>query len=155
LCWPGWLQAVPHERHRVAWQVQPDPSLRHVAEGLRQWREQFPPAPDEHTFASHPDVANYCAWFCPDVRLGRQPWPLPDEPGVTTLVVYDTDLPRLFAAVHRVVRAGGDQWALCRIDGRALVFRRRTGAVPARPHCDPARLAFAAGDDDGLGVAPR
>ena len=84
------------------------------------------------------------------------PWrPVLDEHGVTTLVVYDSDLQRLFAAVHRLAQDPGDEWALCRIDGRALVFGWRGG----RPggsfgpmHLDPRRLAF--GPADGASALP-
>src|SRR5207249_8767159 len=117
----------------------------------------------DHRFALFAPVARQYEAVCRalDAEDGElvAPWrPVLDEHGVTTLIVYDSDLQRVFAAVHRLAQDPGDEWALCRIDGRALVFRRRRagGDTPARPRCDPARMAFAAGDDAAaLPPAPR
>jgi tetratricopeptide (TPR) repeat protein len=65
LTWPGWLQAVPHEHHRVAWNVQANPSLQRVAESLHRWRQERLLSEEERVFFVHPDVAHYCAWFAP------------------------------------------------------------------------------------------
>jgi tetratricopeptide (TPR) repeat protein len=65
LAWPGWLQAVPHEQHRVAWEVQPEPSLQLVAETLHRWRQEGLLPEGEHIFPMRPEVAHYCAWFAP------------------------------------------------------------------------------------------
>jgi hypothetical protein len=65
LVWPGWLQAIPHDAHRVAWAVEPDPALQRNALALHRWRQDGLLAPGERLFATHPDVAHYWAWFCP------------------------------------------------------------------------------------------
>src|SRR5207237_8114658 len=65
LTWPGWLQGF-HRRDRfLGWAVRPDPSLRRVAETLARWREQGAMPPEVRSFALHPDVSHYCAWFAP------------------------------------------------------------------------------------------
>jgi hypothetical protein len=64
LAWPGWLHVrigAEKSARRVAWYVREDPSLRAAAETLRQ--EQA-----KHVFNYSFDVANYCAWFAPDVH---------------------------------------------------------------------------------------
>jgi hypothetical protein len=68
LTWPGWLHALPHDAHRVAWAVQPDPSLERFAEALHRWRQDGLLPPGERVFAPHPDVSHYCAWFAPGER---------------------------------------------------------------------------------------
>jgi hypothetical protein len=68
LAWPGWLQALPHEQHRVAWEVQPEPSLQRVAETLHQWRQERLLREEERIFPMRPEVAHYCAWFAPGER---------------------------------------------------------------------------------------
>jgi tetratricopeptide (TPR) repeat protein len=62
---PGWLQGFHQKARQVAWDVEADPSLRRAAENLRVWRARGHLRPDERTFPFHPDVACYCAWFCP------------------------------------------------------------------------------------------
>lgn len=66
--WPGWLHAAPtevrHER-RVAWRVETDPTLRATTLQLAAWREEGRLQDDQHGFLFHPDVAHYCAWYCP------------------------------------------------------------------------------------------
>jgi hypothetical protein len=66
---PGWLQAKqPLGPRRVAWDVQPDPSLRQMAEQIRAWREQGLVGPDTHWLNLSPEVPNYLAWFAPGER---------------------------------------------------------------------------------------
>jgi hypothetical protein len=169
LTWPGWLQAVPHERHRVAWEVRVDASLQRLAQTLTRWRDEGLLADGERLFAPHPDVAHYCAWFAPrekcflDHRLPLFTAVTPEyraalrvldgHPaadgrrvlqafGVRSAVLYESDLPRLLAGVHALVQ-DPQRWALCRIDGRAVVFLRQEGpAAPAPPALDPEGLAF-------------
>jgi hypothetical protein len=62
---PGWLQGFHQKARQVAWDVEADPSLRRAAENLCVWRARGHLRPDERTFPFHPDVACYCAWFCP------------------------------------------------------------------------------------------
>jgi tetratricopeptide (TPR) repeat protein len=68
LTWPGWLSGVRHERQRVGWAVVPDPTLRHAAEVLHGWHVQGKLTDLDRTFAFHPAVAAYCAWFCPQSK---------------------------------------------------------------------------------------
>lgn len=76
LAWPGWLQGFHRRDRPLAWAVHADPSLVRVADTLARWRQQGALPPEARTFATHPDVAHYCAWFCPgekgflDHRLG-------------------------------------------------------------------------------------
>jgi hypothetical protein len=65
LAWPGWLQGVFRHGRGLGWEVRVNPSLRRAAETLCRWREEGKLSPDARTFATHPDVAHYCAWFCP------------------------------------------------------------------------------------------
>jgi hypothetical protein len=68
LAWPGWLQGFQRTERRVAWDVQPDPSLVHVAETIHRWREEGQLRDGDRAFAFHPDVAHYLAWHCPEER---------------------------------------------------------------------------------------
>jgi tetratricopeptide (TPR) repeat protein len=68
LAWVGWLQGVQDSGRRVDWSVQPDGSLRHVAEKLRAWRDEGKLSADARGFLSHPSLVHYCAWFCPEER---------------------------------------------------------------------------------------
>src|SRR5207248_5716639 len=65
LTWPGWLEGLGREGRHVAWAVQADPSLRRVAEMLRDWRRRRLLRDGERVFAQSPEVAHYGAWFCP------------------------------------------------------------------------------------------
>src|SRR5262249_14938990 len=69
LAWPGWLHSRvgdPRAPHRVAWRIDVDPALRQAAETLA---ELHPAGLVHKAFATHPDVAHYCAWFGPGARL--------------------------------------------------------------------------------------
>jgi hypothetical protein len=68
LAWPGWLQGFGNDARRVAWGVQPDPSLQRVAETIRRWRQEGRLGDADHAFAFHPDIAHYWAWFCPEEK---------------------------------------------------------------------------------------
>jgi hypothetical protein len=71
LAWPGWLTRRPDEprlSQRVGWRVEADLSLQRTAEQLHAWREQNLLREGEHGFNFIPDVANYCAWFCPQEK---------------------------------------------------------------------------------------
>ncbi len=65
LAWPGWLQGFYRRNLNVAWRVHIDPSLQRVAETLKEWRRSGALPAGDRTFAMHPDVAHYLAWFCP------------------------------------------------------------------------------------------
>lgn len=76
LTWPGWLQGIHRRDRPLAWEVRVDPSLHQVAETLADWRQDGPLPEAVRTFALHPDVAHYCAWFCPGEKCfldGRLP----------------------------------------------------------------------------------
>ncbi|HEV3145323.1 MAG TPA: hypothetical protein VGZ47_15635, partial [Gemmataceae bacterium] len=62
--WTGWLQNLHSRGRAVGLNVEPDSSLQHVAETIGQWRKENRLPAESHGFAMHPDVANYCAWFC-------------------------------------------------------------------------------------------
>jgi hypothetical protein len=68
LAWPGWLFPGPDDARRtrrVAWAVEVDPSWHGAAQELARLHEAGVLGPDAHGFNFVPDVANYCAWFCP------------------------------------------------------------------------------------------
>jgi len=52
----------------AAWVAEPDPSLERAAKLLQKWRAEGKLPKDARGFQSHPDVANYCAWFAPDEK---------------------------------------------------------------------------------------
>jgi tetratricopeptide (TPR) repeat protein len=69
LAWLGWLQGfTADESHRVAWAVQPDPSLRRLAESISRWRKEGLLRDADRGLALHPDAADYVAWFCPEEK---------------------------------------------------------------------------------------
>jgi len=64
LAWPGWLHnriGAEKSARRVAWNIREDPSLRAAAEKLGQEHAK-------HVFNFSFDLANYCAWFAPEVH---------------------------------------------------------------------------------------
>ncbi len=187
--WTGWPQGPGREGRRVGWGIQPDPSLERVARTLADWRERGIFSDGERGFAFHPAVADYCAFFAPTEKgfldhrfalfppavarqfeavcrgLGgghadEQPgWrDVLREHGVRYVVLYDPDLRRLAGLVQRLSAAGGD-WALLRIDGRALVFvfrdgGTRDGGKSDQLWFDPARLAFGPQDEQARAALP-
>jgi tetratricopeptide (TPR) repeat protein len=69
--WPGWLHArfdEPRSLHRVAWTVEPNPSLKAAAMELHALREQGALGPDDRGFNFTPDLAEYWAWYCPEEK---------------------------------------------------------------------------------------
>src|SRR5262249_17955688 len=66
LPYPGWLQGFHRPARPPGWAAPP-----HRAPGPRaEWRHQGTPLPPQaRTFATHPDVAHYCAWFCPGEKV--------------------------------------------------------------------------------------
>ncbi len=182
LSWPGWLQAVPHERHRVAWEVDIDPSLRQMAQTLHQWRRQGLLSPGERVFLSHPDTAHYCAWFYPEekgfldhrfsllapvaqqyeaicealdmVPSGKSAattdWQqIMRDHGIRVVVVYDSEPPRLFAALRRLAQ-DPHNWTLLQVDGQTLAFGwNGAGGGAPRFRFDAAQLAYGSADKEG------
>jgi hypothetical protein len=66
--WPGWLGPSPTDpelARRVAWAADPDPSLRRLAEWLGTARQTGELG---RGFATLPQVASYCAWYCPEEK---------------------------------------------------------------------------------------
>ena len=62
--WPGWLHALGNQR-RLAWDVQPDPTLEKAARTLQGWRESGRLPDDVHGLILQLDLADYCAYFAP------------------------------------------------------------------------------------------
>ncbi|MHB1425056.1 MAG: hypothetical protein ACYC3I_17940 [Gemmataceae bacterium] len=67
LAWPGWLQGFRDTGRHVAWAVQPDGSLRRVAERLHLWHRQGKLG-NGRGFLSYPSLVHYCAWYCPEEK---------------------------------------------------------------------------------------
>jgi hypothetical protein len=65
---PGWLQARPHETHRVGWRVEVDPSLEQAARQIKSWRDAGQLPAEARWFNLRMEVANYLAWFAPGER---------------------------------------------------------------------------------------
>jgi hypothetical protein len=66
--WPGWLGASyqdPSASRRVAWAVEPDPSLTGVAERLCDLRKKGLIKDTDHGLALTIQQGSYCAWLCP------------------------------------------------------------------------------------------
>jgi hypothetical protein len=63
--WPGWLQAAQQDRY-VSWKIEPDASLQRTAQQLHEWHQAQLLKPGQRGFQFAPDLANYCAWFCPE-----------------------------------------------------------------------------------------
>jgi hypothetical protein len=68
LCWPGWLQGFHGLDRPVAWGIHLDPSLQRVVGTLQRWRREGALPAGTRTFANHPDVAHYLAWFFPEEK---------------------------------------------------------------------------------------
>jgi hypothetical protein len=74
LAWPGWLQPeggrtrLGYSSRRVDWGVWVDPSLEGAARELARLRERNVIPAAMRGFPFTPDVANYCAWFCPSEK---------------------------------------------------------------------------------------
>lgn len=67
LAWPGWLQGFQDNGRHVAWAVQPDGSLRRVAEKLSLWHRQGKLG-EGRGFLSDSSLVHYCAYFCPEEK---------------------------------------------------------------------------------------
>jgi hypothetical protein len=72
VAWPGWVVGgrwdARQSRRRVAWRIDPDLSLRQTALALGAWHEQGVLGPQSHGFNFDLDVANYLAWYSPNVK---------------------------------------------------------------------------------------
>jgi hypothetical protein len=67
LAWLGWLQGFRDIGRHVAWAVQPDASLRRVAERLHLWHTQGKLGKGRG-FLSDSSLVHYCAYFCPEEK---------------------------------------------------------------------------------------
>ncbi len=65
---PGWVQAQPYDKRRVAWYVHVEPSWRETAAQVARWREQGMLADGAGWFNTSPDAVNYMAYFCEGQR---------------------------------------------------------------------------------------
>jgi tetratricopeptide (TPR) repeat protein len=71
LTWPGYLHPSPDDPKRtrhVGWDVEIDQSLADAAKHLHELHQQGVLGPDSHGFNFNPDIANCCAWFCPEEK---------------------------------------------------------------------------------------
>jgi tetratricopeptide (TPR) repeat protein len=66
--YPGWLQGFHRRDRPLAWAVHTDPSLQRLAGALVERHKQGTLA-QASTFATHPDVSHYLAWFCPGEKV--------------------------------------------------------------------------------------
>jgi hypothetical protein len=67
LAWPGWLQGFQDIGRHVDWSVQPDSSLKRVAQRLSD-RHREGELLRGRGFLFHPSLVHYCAWFCPEEK---------------------------------------------------------------------------------------
>jgi hypothetical protein len=71
LTWPGLLSPFPFSDYsfrQTWWGVESDPAMRETALQLHRWREENKLNPDRHGLVLHMDMANYCAWYCPEEK---------------------------------------------------------------------------------------
>lgn len=68
VAWPGWLQARPYERRRVALTDELDPSLRKAALWIKEQRASGSLPADARAFNFSPDIVNALAWYCPEEK---------------------------------------------------------------------------------------
>jgi hypothetical protein len=70
LAWPGMLSSDyddPNQSRHVAWRIEMDQSLRQATAKLAELR-QDPALGQRNGFNFSVDIANYCAWFCPQEK---------------------------------------------------------------------------------------
>jgi hypothetical protein len=71
LTWPGALQAFAdqaYQARRVGWRVEPDPAYEQAAIQLHKWHETGELSDRDRAFILQPEMANYCAWYCPEEK---------------------------------------------------------------------------------------
>ena len=179
LTWPGWLQGFHRRDRPLAWAVHTDPSLKRMVETVARWRQRGELPADARTFATHPDVAHYCAWFCPgekcflDSRLtlfvpvaaefrrvcsaldssrSDDLGPILRDRKIACLILYDPDLRRLAPGLRHLAQSPG-RWDLLQVDGQAVVVGWKDAPTPRPKSFDADRMAFAS-NDDALAPAP-
>jgi hypothetical protein len=72
LSWPGWLSPGtndPNSARHVEWKVTPEPSLEQAALQLHDWHQQGRLPEASRGFIGSLELANYCAWYCPEERV--------------------------------------------------------------------------------------
>jgi hypothetical protein len=150
LTWPGWLQGFRVRDRGLAWALSPDPSFEHAARVLQEWRADGRLPPDVRTLATHPDLADHLAWFCPGERvfvdsrlnlftkvapefeevsrsLGLVPGELADmrvirDREIGCVLLHDPD-PRRMTAALREVATDRDRWELLAVEGSVVLVR--------------------------------
>lgn len=179
--WPGWLHptpAVPADVARVAWAVEPDPSLVRAAAEVERWRADGRLPADARGVALNMGVANTMAWFAPHekvllnsryshhreelaglvaLRAALVLRPGEDEAvrkvlgryGASYLLLYDR-YPR-YGPNRPAVRLASDpaHWSEWYTDGRAQVFGWRDG-----PKSEPAWFDALRVDPGALAFGP-
>jgi hypothetical protein len=172
LTWPGWLQGFGVRDRGLAWAAIPDPSLEHAAQVVREWRADGRLPSNVRTFATHPDLADHLAWFCPGepVFLDSRLTPFADvvpefeeasrslgltpgggalittgtigDRGIGCVLLHDPD-PRRMTAALREVASDRERWELLAVEGSvALVRPVTTTAGTPLPPFSPDPLAF-------------
>jgi hypothetical protein len=71
LTWPGYLHPSPDDPKRsrhVGWDLEIDQSLADAAQHLHELHTQGILGADSHGFNFNPDIANCCAWICPEEK---------------------------------------------------------------------------------------
>jgi hypothetical protein len=69
--WPGWLHASSEDSwrtRRVAWKIEPDPSLKQACERIEEFRKSGIIPAGTQGWSFNPDMTAYCAWFCPEEK---------------------------------------------------------------------------------------
>jgi hypothetical protein len=143
LAWPGGLQGF---RKKSV----PDPSLRRIAERLEDWRIAGLLTENDRGFATRPDIAHYCAWYCPGAMPSLE-WDGPDSARIQsaltpsgrmfTIESSQTVLQRMhinFVMVDdgetfsRLAR-DPENWDLLCVEGRAAIFGWTRAGGCSRP----------------------
>ncbi|HEX5269941.1 MAG TPA: hypothetical protein VFW33_05620 [Gemmataceae bacterium] len=168
LTWLGW--SITGSR-QVAWEVQPDSSLRRAAEALRR---------GERVFALSPEVAQYGAWLAPGAKFffdhryqlfggtardyesacrgllggSDENWRRVLRDNGVRLVAYsDHDAQRLFPVLRRVAEEPAE-WTLLDVAGQAVLVGWKDGGADLPPAFDAERLAFGAQDEAARRALP-
>jgi hypothetical protein len=181
LTWLGWSV---HGSRQVAWDLQPDPSLRRAAEALHDWRREKVLPEGQRVFALSPEVAHYGAWFAPGEKFffdhryqlfsgaardyeaasrsltsgeERGEWRrVLRNNGVSVVVYSDRDPQRLFPVLSRAAADPG-RWTLLDVAGQTLLVgwdEGRPAGAPFPPAFDPDRLALGPQDDRARAAPP-
>ncbi len=72
VAYPGWVHPEPNHpatARRVAWGVEPEPSLLSAAEQFKRWHDTGRLPADARGVIVNVDLANYVAWFAPQEKV--------------------------------------------------------------------------------------